>query len=310
MGYRRLLGLVAVGLLIVLSSTKLLATTEGQLINAARDGDASKVASLLAKGCSANATDADGVTALMCASERGHFAVVKELLKQGAKPNIKEPGGQMTALMVASAEGHAEVIRELLAAGADPRAKGSRGVTALHGAATYGYSEIVRLLLQNGADANAADHKGVSALLVASVSGHADSVKLLIAHNANVNHQDSQYGATALAAAAGNGHAEVVKLLLENGADPSLKIKSGQTAIEFADSKGQTETARMIKEAAASKTQIPNNRSINDTDTAPTSRRSSTVARGGEAKMGDLIIGAVILTILCIIFLGRPTLWK
>lgn len=45
-------------------------------------GDANVVRMLLEAGAKVNAQDEDGSTALMCASEHGHFEIIKLLLAQ------------------------------------------------------------------------------------------------------------------------------------------------------------------------------------------------------------------------------------
>ncbi len=60
-------------------------------------------------------TWADGYTALMAASRKGHVEVVRLLLaRQGVEVNKTTPDG-ITALMVASYKGQVEVARLLLA---------------------------------------------------------------------------------------------------------------------------------------------------------------------------------------------------
>ena len=59
-----------------------------------------------------------------------------------------------TDLHSAAFEGDAERVRELLKKGADPNVRDEDGDTPLHDAASVGHVNVVRLLLEHGADPN------------------------------------------------------------------------------------------------------------------------------------------------------------
>ena len=65
-----------------------------------------------------NAYGHDGLSALMCASQEGHYKVVKLLLENGARVDLQDSKG-WSALMYACEKGHHEVMRLLLEHGAD-----------------------------------------------------------------------------------------------------------------------------------------------------------------------------------------------
>ncbi|MFO1040940.1 MAG: ankyrin repeat domain-containing protein [Planctomycetaceae bacterium] len=94
-------------------------------------------------------TDINGFTALTFASIAGHDAIVKQLLKQGADPNVQSKRG-LTPLMLAAFNRRANVVRTLLPV-SDVNAKGHRGETALRLAVEVGDESIVDLLLGGGA---------------------------------------------------------------------------------------------------------------------------------------------------------------
>jgi ankyrin repeat protein len=85
-----------------------------QLFEAARNGDAALVASLLDKGADVNAKFRYGTTALFKAAERGHVNVVKLLLDRGADATIQDTFYSATAMTWALNKGHAEVVKLLL----------------------------------------------------------------------------------------------------------------------------------------------------------------------------------------------------
>src|SRR5262245_38432388 len=60
------------------------------LLDAARTGDRTRVASLLDGGVSVNAATRYGVSALGFAAERGHFDIVRLLVERGADVNVAD----------------------------------------------------------------------------------------------------------------------------------------------------------------------------------------------------------------------------
>ncbi len=54
------------------------------IIDAARQGDAAAVESLLKQGTDPNIAAGDGITALNCGAERGHLMVVEIFISSGA----------------------------------------------------------------------------------------------------------------------------------------------------------------------------------------------------------------------------------
>ena len=91
---------------------------------AARDGHASYLRSLLASGASPDTRDENGWTPLIHASAAGHDEIVQYLLQNGAAPNARTSNG-MTAATLAAANGHASIARMLFDAetGVGPQAR-------------------------------------------------------------------------------------------------------------------------------------------------------------------------------------------
>ena len=86
--------------------------SSGSLLEAAMDGNVSKVKKLLAKGSYMNAKNFDGKTPLHYAAEHGHLDVVQELVAKGAEVNAKNFDGK-TPLDLAASEGHEDVVQAL-----------------------------------------------------------------------------------------------------------------------------------------------------------------------------------------------------
>jgi ankyrin repeat protein len=110
------------------------------------------------------------------------FVRVRDLLKQGADPDVRDEDGR-TPLHQAVLGNSVGLLGLLLEAGASIDAKDHHGRTPLHFAAEEHAPEIARILLGKGADPNACDRDGNSVLwrAVASARGRDDIVHLLLA---------------------------------------------------------------------------------------------------------------------------------
>ena len=93
------------------------AATYDDLINAAKMGVTSEVASMVDRGASADSTDKEGNTLLMLAARDGNDDTVAYLIKRKAKLNTRNSVGD-TALALASFRGHKRSVELLLAGGA------------------------------------------------------------------------------------------------------------------------------------------------------------------------------------------------
>ncbi|OTA92775.1 hypothetical protein M434DRAFT_31531 [Hypoxylon sp. CO27-5] len=81
---------------------------EDALVQAASDGDIDKVANLLSIGCSVNARDRWGWSALSMCAYGGHLAIARLLLEHGADLFNVDVDGD-TPMQIASTRGHSEV---------------------------------------------------------------------------------------------------------------------------------------------------------------------------------------------------------
>jgi cytohesin len=186
-----------------------------------------------------------GWTDLHSAASAGDVERVRELLKKGANPNVRDEFGY-TPLHWAAYEGHVDVVKLLLKHGANLNARDEDGWTPLHRAASRGHVEVVKLLLEHGADPNIKG-AGYTPLHVAAYVGYVEVVKLLLEHGADPNIKNKS-GSTPLHFAAFEGHVDVVRLLLEHGADPTVKNKDGDTPLDVAREEGHREVVSLIEE--------------------------------------------------------------
>ena len=135
---------------------------------AAIAGDLDAVQRLLDLGLPADATDAQGCTALLRAAGGGHGDIVERLLGTGANLNASARTGA-TPLSAAISMRHAAVVDRLLLGGADANQPLPGGVTPLMLAAALGLPDIAGRLLTQGAHVAAVDEHGLTALHCAAL---------------------------------------------------------------------------------------------------------------------------------------------
>jgi uncharacterized protein len=256
-GSRLVSGLIPAVAVCLLVSTRAYAQT-ASLIDAAADGDLSRVRLLLDSKADVNAKTSNGFTALTMAARNGHADVARLLLDAKADVDAKTSAGA-TPLILAAQNGHAGVARLLLDFKADVNAKTSTGATPLFLAAQNGHADVARLLLDAKADVNAArSTDGATALMMASVNGHADVARLLLDAKADVNAKTSN-GFTALTMASQKGYADVVQLIETAGAPISIEqqakfldglIKASGTSVADSISVANIVTVRLGREDA------------------------------------------------------------
>jgi ankyrin repeat protein len=117
--------------------------------------------------------DADGITALMEATESGTAIQVRTLIEAGASVNARctcpgwMRGGGWTALGLAANNGDQSKVLNLIAAGADVNARNAQDETPLMLATGRPNIESVTALLNAGADVNARSRKGDNAIDIA-----------------------------------------------------------------------------------------------------------------------------------------------
>jgi uncharacterized protein len=159
---------------------------------------------------------------LIQAAKNGDASAVVSLLKQKVDPNSAEADGT-TSLHYAVRADDVDTADKLLRAGADAKVRNRYGVTPLYLACTNGDPEMVERLLKAGADANEVSTEGETALMTASRTGKLEAVKVLLAHGANVNAKEEWRGQTALMWAVAQGHPDVARELIAKGADVNAR---------------------------------------------------------------------------------------
>jgi ankyrin repeat protein len=168
---------------------------------------------------------AAGPSPVADAASQGDAAAVRTLLKQGADVNAAQGDG-MTALHWAARRNDPAMAEMLIYAGANVRATTRLGgYTPLHLAARYGHAEVMAPLVAAGADVNAPTATGATPLMLAAAAGRVEAVELLADRGAEVNARERARGQTALMFAAANDRAAVVSALIARGADVAATTK-------------------------------------------------------------------------------------
>src|SRR6185369_8765307 len=120
---------------------------------ATRQGDVTRIRSLLEHGADINSRDEHGQTALMNAAHAGQEELVHLLVERGADLNVTAKYN-LSALMLALVAHHTAIAQLLIHAGADIHIRSSEqfgSTTALGLAESRGHAEIAALLRQKGA---------------------------------------------------------------------------------------------------------------------------------------------------------------
>ena len=161
---------------------------EAPVADAVMRGDTAKVRQLIRQGLDVNASQADGMSALHWAAQRGDAASAQMLVYAGGRVDALTRNGNYTPLHLAAREGRGSVVQVLLANGADPLAATSTGgATALHFAAGHGDSLSVQALLDKGTPVDIRETAwGQTPLMWAAAYGRVTAMAVLIRKGAGL----------------------------------------------------------------------------------------------------------------------------
>jgi ankyrin repeat protein len=180
-------------------------------------------------------------------------------------------GTGSTPLLLAASHDDLAQVRQLLKTGANPNVRNKLDTTPLLEAAFHANAEIIKALLDAGADPNAAGADGQTPLMLVARGTNVAAAKALLAKGANPKARESQRQQTALMWAAANSQGPMTRLLVEVGAEldartatdlmtplvsgePRAQPRSpgGMTALMFASREGCLDcVAAMVEKGAA-----------------------------------------------------------
>lgn len=204
------------------------------LLRAARDGNETAVKLFLTE-LDPDLKDGIGRTPLLWASERGHEAIVKQLLATGnVDVNVEDKYGR-SPLNSAITNGHESVVEILLDVhGVRLNCHNMHGTTPLVHAVRNAQDSIIELLLEHGASPDLSDTSSRTPLWHAAFAGCINIAGLLLkTPNVNPDHQDAA-GFTPLLCAAIRGHVDVARLLIERGVRVESWIIDRNSLMQYA----------------------------------------------------------------------------
>lgn len=201
-------------------------------IEAVKDMETAKVASMIPKLRDINAADSSGNVAIV------------------------EAAGPVFSTDKFTVERRIAMLKMLIAGKADVNRQDGRGVTALIRASEHGYIEIVRLLLEHKADVNLADKTGFTPLAWACEKKNRALIELLAQNKADLNVKNS-LGNTPLLTALVSCDAETALILISRGADVRIKNKNGASPLSAAIGCGDVPVTGLLLEKGASFADVP-----------------------------------------------------
>ena len=224
--------------------------------------------------------------ALVMAASVDDAEAVRKLLDAGAAVDVRH--GDYTPLMAAARLGNFRTVQLLLDHGANVNAATRDGQTPLVLAANCAHMEAMELLVSHGADVDVCDLYG-PVIVRAARNGHSKVVENLVLHGANVNAVGKYNGFTALMWAAHNGNLALSKLLVQRGADVGATNMFGETALQWARMRQNSDVVRFLEShnAAVSARNSPAAGSDGDAADAvaePATATAATAATGSRAS--------------------------
>ena len=192
---------------LLISTSAMAENIDNLLIEAVVKGDQPKVVQLIEDGANPNASDYQGNSVLLIASEWGRATIAQVLIENGANKNVKNRQGE-SPMDIAEAMEYKRLMKVLQTANAS-----KKKVRTVRG-------KSIKISKLN------------RALMKASEEGNIQKVVYLVKRGANINVQD-ELGNTPLMYASQWGRATVIKYLIQNGAMKDIRNKSGKTAYDI-----------------------------------------------------------------------------
>ncbi|KAK6515517.1 hypothetical protein TWF506_007850 [Arthrobotrys conoides] len=197
---------------------------------------------LLNAGVSIEVWDRRGMSPSYIAADNGHSKILEMLIRYDLNAvritaiNLHRHFGGFSLLMAAVAGDHIKCVEQILKAlPLSVNLRSHNGDNAL-GVACRDSREnsaaVISTLLEHGCDARNQNRDGGTALHIAVERAFELAVSLILSSGAviDINAQNSE-GDTSLHLAMSSGSKDIVKLLVKAGANPTIRNKTGDTAL-------------------------------------------------------------------------------
>jgi len=208
-------------------------------------GDAALLEQLLRKGANPNLRNDTGATALMWGAT--NLEKTRVLLAHNAEVNVLSDDKRTPLMIAAGRPGGAAIVKLLLDHGAtvNPTKNPATESSPLIQAALAGDADLMRMLMDRDADVKSA---GAAALVVAVTMNCGKCVDLLVKQGLDKNAYTSTLLQTAMFA-----DASTISLMLDHGADVNAMDPLGHTALMYAAVSDllPVETVKMLVEHRA-----------------------------------------------------------
>ncbi len=186
-------------------------------------------------------------TRLLEAVKGNNLAGVEQLLKEGAKVDVRVSFGGESALGIAAENGNKDIARVLLAAGANPNQEiNYHYTTPFLLAAKKGDVELVALLLDAKANIDTVGERGNSALNLAASASNKPLVDLLLARGAKVD-VFNRDGWSALFYTAATGNTAIAETLLQKGARTDRRDCNNDSVLDISAARDKGAVHNLIQ---------------------------------------------------------------
>lgn len=197
---------------------------------AAMNGHAKCITILKDKGANVCYPDENGFAPLHVASQSGHLAAVKALVKAMPPQNVMQYNkGQMLPIHMAALGGHIDIIEFLCKAGSKVNVVDADNETPLYYAAKADRADAIEYFAKAGVDVDACNKSNMTPLWIASVCGCSAAVAKLHSLNADASKVPTK-------------------------AEPA--IFNGMTPLQAAEQAGRGHTVALLKELDALKDEV------------------------------------------------------